>query len=119
MILVTGATGYFGGYIIKELRARVDTPIAVLVRGDKVLAVGESVPQPGNAVEVRLRGVLAPGFVDAFSTWGAGDGVAENSRSITPRLIAGDSLDLDRLTVRIEGSFPGSTIEGGVLEGRR
>ncbi|MFQ5748044.1 MAG: amidohydrolase family protein [Planctomycetota bacterium] len=66
---------------------------AVLLRGGRILAVGASVPVPANAVEVRLHGTLAPGFVDAFSGFGLEGRVTEDSRPLSAGLRVRDSLD--------------------------
>ncbi len=64
---------------------------SVLIRGGKVLAAGKSIPVPPKALAIELDGVLAPGFVDAFSTNGAELG-HERSRALTPELLVKDGL---------------------------
>ncbi len=66
---------------------------AVLLRGGRILAVGESVPVPSNALKVRLHGTLVPGFVDAFSALGLEGRVTEDSQPLSAGLRARDSLD--------------------------
>ncbi|RMH01419.1 MAG: hypothetical protein D6702_11570 [Planctomycetota bacterium] len=67
----------------------------VLVRGDRILAVGQKVATPSSARVIQLEGVLAPGFVDAFTRLGAEGGISEASSWSTPRLRAVDALDPD------------------------
>lgn len=66
---------------------------AVLVRGKTILAVGSTVPSPANVTEVRLQGVLAPGFMDACSSMGLEGPAAENYLQTTPDLLAVDAVD--------------------------
>lgn len=68
--------------------------LLVLVKRDRILAVGPSVPQPAGAERWRLEGVLAPGFVDAFSSLGVAGRAEENTRTLTPQLRAAETLDL-------------------------
>jgi len=65
----------------------------VLLRGDTILAVGLSVPMPAGVRVLRLHGVLAPGFVDAFTSGGTVQPLREDSRRLTPALRAGDAVD--------------------------
>ncbi len=64
----------------------------LLVQGDRIVAVGETVPAPPGTPEHRLVGVLAPGFVDAFSSRGA-RGLDEASSFISPNFRAADALN--------------------------
>lgn len=65
----------------------------VLLKRDRVLAVGTSVPQPAGAEVLRLHGVLAPGFVDAFTQLGLSDAANESTAAVTPGLYTADSVD--------------------------
>ncbi len=65
----------------------------VMLRGDKVLAVGAKIAAPKSAVRMKLDGVLAPGFVDAYSRVGTDSGLSEASTFLTPGLRAVDSFD--------------------------
>ena len=67
----------------------------VMLRGGKVMAVGAKIAAPSSAVKLRLAGVLAPGFVDAWSRVGTEHGVSEASSYLTPSLLAVDALDRD------------------------
>ncbi|TAH38061.1 MAG: hypothetical protein EYC70_05405 [Planctomycetota bacterium] len=67
----------------------------VLVKRDRVLAAGLSVPQPAGAALLRVRGVLAPGFVDAFTRLGLADDANESSAAVTPQLLCADSVDTE------------------------
>ena len=63
----------------------------LLVQGDRIVVVGEHLPAPPGTPEHRLVGVLAPGFVDAFSSRGA-SGLDEASSYISPDFRAADAL---------------------------
>ncbi len=68
---------------------------AVLLRGDRILAVGASVPVPVGAREVPLDGILAPGLIDGWTRLGVVGRIDEASRYLTPQLRAADALDPD------------------------
>ena len=67
----------------------------VMLRGGKIMAVGAKIAAPKSAVKMRLEGVLAPGFIDAWSRTGTEHGVSEASAFLTPGLQAVDALDAD------------------------
>ena len=68
--------------------------LTVLVQGDRILNVGKDLVLPPKVRAMKLDGVLAPGFVDAFSAYGSDGRAQENSRNLTPNLRAADALDL-------------------------
>ncbi len=67
----------------------------VMLRGDQILAVGAKVAAPKSALRSRVRGVLAPGMIDAFTQLGTEHGVSEASTFLTPALRAVDAVDED------------------------
>ncbi len=67
---------------------------SVLLRGDKILAVGKSIPMPPGVKKIQLDGILAPGFVDAFSLRNSRS-LQESSRALTPALRAIDGVQLE------------------------
>ncbi|MDP6849521.1 MAG: amidohydrolase family protein [Planctomycetota bacterium] len=68
--------------------------VSVLLRGDKILAVGKSIPMPPGVQKVQLDGVLAPGFIDAFSLSYSG-AAQESSQALTPNLRIVDELQAE------------------------
>jgi len=66
----------------------------VVVRGERIQSVAAQPPAGVRVVE--LDGVLAPGMVDAFSSFGAASRLTEESQALTPGLRAADGVDLDR-----------------------
>lgn len=64
----------------------------VRVRDGRIRGVDTA---PGRAPVLELDGVLAPGFVDAFTTNGAAGRVSEESARLTPALRAADAADFD------------------------
>lgn len=67
----------------------------VLVQGGRILGVGADLELPSGARRWKLDGVLAPGFVDAFSAYGTDQPAMEDSRMMTPMLRGYDAVDLD------------------------
>jgi imidazolonepropionase-like amidohydrolase len=65
----------------------------VLVQGDRILGVGSDLEIPEGAHEMSLDGVLAPGFVDAFSAYGTDSQAREDSRRLSPMLRAFDAVN--------------------------
>jgi imidazolonepropionase-like amidohydrolase len=65
----------------------------VLVQGDRILGVGTDLEIPSSAQEISFEGVLAPGFVDAFSAFGTDSQVREDSRRLSPMLRAFDAVN--------------------------
>jgi len=66
----------------------------VLVQNGRILGVGADLELPSGARRWKLEGVLAPGFVDAFSAYGMDQPAQEDSRALTPMLRAFDAIDL-------------------------
>lgn len=66
----------------------------VLVQDGRILGVGADLELPSGARRWKLDGVLAPGFVDAFSAYGTDAPAQEDSRALTPMLRAYDAVDL-------------------------
>jgi imidazolonepropionase-like amidohydrolase len=64
----------------------------VVVANGKIVEV--SATPRTNGVEVKLNGILAPGFVDAFSQAGAERFITEQSAKVTPELRAADGVHL-------------------------
>ncbi|MAW60514.1 MAG: hypothetical protein CMJ94_06735 [Planctomycetes bacterium] len=79
----------------------------VLVQGGRILGVGADLELPSGARRWKLDGVLAPGFVDAFSAYGTDAPAQEDSRALTPMLRAYDAVDLD-------GDDWGKLVEAGI-----
>ncbi len=68
--------------------------VTVLVQNGQILDVGTDLQLANNVRKMALPGVLAPGFVDAFSAYGTDHPAQEDSRSLTPSLRAADAIDL-------------------------
>lgn len=68
--------------------------VTVVIQDGKILNVGKDLVLPPKARQMSLEGVLAPGFVDAFSAYGFDGRAEEDSRSLTPALRAADAIDL-------------------------
>jgi len=68
--------------------------VTVLVQDGRILNVGKGLVLPPKVRTMSLDGVLAPGFVDAFSAYGLDGRAEEDSRSLTPNLRAVDAIDL-------------------------
>jgi imidazolonepropionase-like amidohydrolase len=68
--------------------------LTVLVQDGRILGVGADLELPSGARRWKLDGVLAPGFVDAFSAYGTDQAAQEDSRALTPMLRAFDAVDL-------------------------
>lgn len=68
--------------------------LTVLVQNGRILGVGADLELPSGARRWKLEGVLAPGFVDAFSAYGTDQAAQEDSRALTPMLRAFDAVDL-------------------------
>ena len=66
----------------------------VLIQDGRILGVGTDLELPSGARRWKLDGVLAPGFVDAFSAYGTDAPAQEDSRVMTPMLRAYDAVDL-------------------------
>ncbi len=66
----------------------------VLVQNGRILGVGADLELPSGARRWKVDGVLAPGFVDAFSAYGTDQPALEDSRALTPMLRAFDAVDL-------------------------
>jgi len=66
----------------------------VLVQDGRILAVGADLELPKGARPWKVEGVLAPGFVDAFSAYGTDQPAREDSRRLSPMLRAFDAIDL-------------------------
>lgn len=107
-------------------KGELEVGSSVLMRGDKVLAVGKNIPLPPNATVVELEGVLSPGLVDAFTIGGV-EMPYEASRAMTPDLLVRDCLRDDddiwqhRLAAGVTASHivaqPLATLAGGADEG--
>ncbi len=67
---------------------------AVHIADGRIVAVGPDIKVPEGCRTFALDGVLAPGFVDAFTTGGVDKRSSENSRALTPQLQVADALDL-------------------------
>ncbi|HEX9793066.1 MAG TPA: amidohydrolase family protein [Planctomycetota bacterium] len=66
----------------------------ILLRGDRIFAVGADVPQPAGVKVVRLHGVLAPGMIDAAAGVAVQGEIAERAFRNNAGLRAADALDL-------------------------
>jgi hypothetical protein len=67
--------------------------VTVLVQGGRILDVGSDLSLPAGARPLSLEGVLAPGFVDAFSAFGTDRPAQEDSHRFTPMLRSVDAVD--------------------------
>lgn len=65
----------------------------VVIHGGIIEAVGPDLKIPAGGRSVRLGGILAPGFVDAWS-WSGCDAAAESLR-LSPDLLAAEGVDSD------------------------
>lgn len=63
---------------------------SVVIRDGRIHSVGAAAE---GAEGVRMAGVLAPGMIDAYSSFGADGRVSEESMQLTPGLRAADAFD--------------------------
>jgi len=108
MVLLLTATGIAEeeADLFKVIHARaihlsdgsVVSPGTVVIRGDRILAVGPDIPLPEGAMEFKMEGEshLTAGLIDAAATVGVGSNRswAEQASEVIPELFNLDALDL-------------------------
>ncbi|HMP84654.1 MAG TPA: amidohydrolase family protein [Verrucomicrobiota bacterium] len=64
----------------------------VLIRGGKIVAIGEQLEVPAGAQRIRVHSLL-PGLIDASSSAGISGGAAEQTSEVTPEINIAQTLD--------------------------